>query len=147
MLTASAGNDYPLLGLFWTMLLFFGFVIWIWLLFTVIADVFRRGDIGGWGKAGWTALLIVLPMVGVLVYLIAQGGGMDERRRDAADQAREDFETDVRAVVADTGPQPADQIATAKQLLDDGDLTREEFDAVKRRALGLPVADPLEPTR
>ena len=88
----------------WTMLVFFSFIIWIWLLFAVFADVFHRDDIGGWGKAGWIALMIVLPFIGVLAYLITQSRGMAERREAAVAAARADFETDVRAVVADVRP-------------------------------------------
>jgi hypothetical protein len=137
VLSAEADRDYPLLDLFWTMLLFFGFVIWISLLFVVVGDILKRGDVGGWAKAGWTALLIVLPILGVLVYLVVQGGGMGERRRAAADRVRADFESDVRAVVADTRrPQPVEEIAEAKRLLDDGGITHEEYDVLKRRVLG-----------
>jgi hypothetical protein len=136
-LTAAADRDYPLLDLFWTMLLFFGFVIWVSLLFVVIGDLLKRDDVGGWAKAGWTALLIVLPILGVLVYLVAQGGGMGERRREAADRVRADFESDVRAVVADARPpQPVEEITEAKRLLDDGGITPEEYDILKRRVLG-----------
>jgi hypothetical protein len=136
VLTAAADRDYLLLDLFWTMLLFFGFVIWVSLLFAVIVDVLKRDDVGGWAKAGWTALLIVLPIVGVLVYLVAQGGGMGERRREAEDRRRADFEYDVRSVVADARPQqPVEEIAAAKRLLDDGGITHEEYDMLKRRVL------------
>src|SRR5215217_2592377 len=72
--------DYPFLDVFWTMLVFFGWVIWFWLLITVFADLFRRHDVSGWGKAGWTLFVIVLPFLGVLIYLIAQGRQMAERR-------------------------------------------------------------------
>ena len=143
-------QEYPLLELFWTMLLFFGFVIWVWLLFLVFGDVFRRQDIGGWAKAGWIALLIVLPVLGVLVYLIAQGNGMAERRMADADRARADFESDVRAIASETRSRPGDEIASAKRLLDSGAITAEEYELLKRRALGLPPAvevDRAEPAR
>ena len=74
------GADYPFLDVVWTMLVFFAWVIWFWLLITVFGDLFRRHDISGWGKAGWTVFVIVLPFVGVLVYLITNGGGISERR-------------------------------------------------------------------
>ena len=143
---AAASWDYPLLDLIWTMLVFFGFVIWMWLLFVVLGDVLRRDDIGGWAKAGWTVLMVVLPMIGVLVYLIAQGRSMADRRRAAVDAARRDFETDVRAVVADT-PMPTDQIREAKRLRDAGDITQDEFEILKRRALGQPAEAPMEQAR
>ena len=73
------GADYPLANIIWTMLVFFGFVIWIWTLFMVFADLFSRHDVGGWGKAGWVVLVLVLPFIGVLIYLITQGDAMGER--------------------------------------------------------------------
>jgi len=73
-------TGYPFLEIFWTMLIFFTWVIWIWIVIMVLADVFRRREMSGWGKAGWTVFVIVLPFVGVLVYLITNGGGMAERR-------------------------------------------------------------------
>src|SRR3954454_23709387 len=88
MIEASSG--YPLANAMWTMFVFFAWVIWIWLLITVFSDLFSRQDVSGWGKAGWTALLLVLPFLGVLVYLIGQGGSMGERaakRQAAAEQA------------------------------------------------------------
>jgi hypothetical protein len=145
-----AAAEYPLLNLFWTMLLFFGFVIWVWLLFLVFGDVLRRQDTSGWAKAGWVALLIVLPVLGVLVYVIAQGGGMAERRTAAADRARSDFESDVRAIASENRPRPGDEIASAKRLLDSGAITADEYELLKRRALGLPPpveVDRAEPAR
>jgi hypothetical protein len=148
VLSQAADDGYPLLELFWTMLIFFGFAIWMWLLFLMVLDVFRREDIGGWGKAGWTLLLIVTPLVGVLVYLIAQGEGMTERHLAGAYRTREDFEPDARAAVSDgRAPQPADQIVVAKRLRDDGDITAEEYEVLKRRVLGLPAPEPVHPAR
>jgi Short C-terminal domain/Phospholipase_D-nuclease N-terminal len=125
--------DYPLLDIIWTMLVFFGWVIWFWLLITVFADLFRRHDISGWGKAGWTLLLIVLPFLGVLIYMIAQGKEMAERSASDARARRGEFEEYVRDVAADTGP--SDQIAKAKQLFDSGAIDQAEFDRIKQKAL------------
>ena len=133
------GGGYPLLELFWTMLLIFGFVLWFWLLIVVFGDLFRRDDISGWGKAGWTVFMIVLPFLGVLSYLIAQGRAMADRRSDAVAAERARFERDVRSIAGD-GDRPADQIAKAKELLDAGTITHEEYDLLKRKALGTPVA-------
>src|SRR6516225_10159340 len=80
------GYDYPLLGVFWTMLWFFLFFIWIWILITVFADIFRSHDMGGWAKAGWTIFVVVLPFLGVLIYLIARGKSMQERAMQRAAQ-------------------------------------------------------------
>jgi len=125
--------DYPFLDVFWTMLVFFCWVIWFWLLITVFADLFRRHDISGWGKAGWTAFVIVLPFLGVLVYLIAQGQHMAERKLADAEASRAAFDDYVRQAAGDAGP--SDQIARAKQLLDSGAIDAAEFDQLKRKAL------------
>jgi hypothetical protein len=125
--------DYPFLDVFWTMLIFFCWVIWFWLLITVFADLFRRHDISGWGKAGWTAFVIVLPFLGVLVYLIAQGKHMAERKMADAEASRAAFDDYVRQAAGDAGP--SDQIARAKQLLDSGAIDAAEFEQLKRKAL------------
>jgi hypothetical protein len=125
----------PLLDFIWTMLVLFGFVLWFWLLFVVIGDVFRRDDISGWAKTAWLLFMIVLPFIGVFVYVIAQGRSMAERRNDAVVAERRRFEQDVRRITSD-GDRPADQIVKAKQLLDSGDITHEEYEQLKRKALG-----------
>jgi len=126
-------SDYPFLDVFWTMLVFFGWVIWFWLLITVFADLFRRHDISGWGKAGWTLFVIVLPFLGVLVYLIAQGQHMAERKAADAQASKAAFDDYVRDVAAKEGP--TDQIAKAKQLLDSGTIDAAEFERLKAKAL------------
>jgi hypothetical protein len=127
-------SDYPFLDVFWTMLVFFGWVIWFWLLITVFADLFRRHDISGWGKAGWTLFVIVLPFLGVLVYLIAQGQHMAERKAADMKASQAAFDDYVRDVAAKEGP--TDQIAKAKQLLDSGAIDASEFERLKAKALG-----------
>jgi Phospholipase_D-nuclease N-terminal/Short C-terminal domain len=125
--------DYPFMDVFWTMLVFFSWVIWFWLLITVFADLFRRHDISGWGKAAWTLFVIVLPFLGVLVYLIAQGKHMAERKAADVKASRAEFDDYVRQVASDGGP--TDQIARAKQLLDSGTIDAAEFEQLKRKAL------------
>ena len=125
--------DYPFLDILWTMLVFFGWVIWFWLLITVFGDLFRRHDISGWGKAAWTLFAIVLPFVGVLAYLIAQGKHMAERSEAQARTSRAAFDDYVRDVAATGGP--SDQIAKGKQLLDSGAIDAAEFEQIKRAAL------------
>jgi putative oligomerization/nucleic acid binding protein/phospholipase D-like protein len=127
-------SDYPFLDVFWTMLVFFGWVIWFWLLITVFADLFRRHDVSGWGKAGWTLFVIVLPFLGVLVYLIAQGQHMAERKAADVKASQAAFDDYVRDVAAKEGP--SDQIAKAKQLLDSGAIDASEFERLKAKALG-----------
>lgn len=129
----AADSSYPLLDVMWTMLVFFGWIIWIWLLITVFADLFSRHDISGWGKAGWTIALIFLPLLGVLIYLIAEGGKMSARRAQQAQNAQQQFDSYVRTVATDG--QAADQIAKGKQLLDSGAITQQEYEALKQRAL------------
>lgn len=125
--------DYPFLDVFWTMLVFFGWVIWIWLLIRVFSDLFRRHDTSGWVKAGWIVFAIVLPFLGVLVYLIANGKGMAERDAAAATAAKAQFDDYVRSVSPEGGA--AAEIAKAKQLLDSGAITQGEFDALKAKAI------------
>ena len=137
MVMAATGTGYPLLDLFWTMFVLFGFVLWFWLIIVVFGDLFRRRDISGWGKAAWTILLIVLPYIGVLAYLIAHGREMGERRHDEVTNSHIDYESDDRALAANGRRGPADEIAAAKRLLDNGDITRDEYETLKRRALGL----------
>jgi hypothetical protein len=138
-----AQTDYPLLDLFWTMFLFFGFVVWFWMMFVIFGDIFRRDDIGGWGKAGWTVLIIVLPILGSLVYLIAEGRKMGERRQADVSAARDAYERDVRRITTNgDGGGPTAQIAEAKRLLDQGAITQAEYEALKSKALGRPVGEP-----
>ena len=126
-------SDYPFLDVLWTMLVFFGWVIWFWLLITVFSDLFRRHDISGWGKAGWILLCIVLPFLGVLIYLIAQGQHMAERNVEAAEGGASRRSTTTCATSAGSGPTA--EIEKAKELLDSGAITQAEFDAIKAKAL------------
>jgi phospholipase D-like protein/putative oligomerization/nucleic acid binding protein len=126
--------DYPFLDVLWSMVVFFAFVIWVWLLITVFGDIFRRHDLSGWGKAAWTVLLIVLPYLGVFIYLIAHSKGMAERRAEEASQAQAQFDGYVRSVAGDGGGAAA-EIERAKQLLDSGAINQGEFEAIKRKAL------------
>ena len=124
--------DYPFLDVFWTMLIFFFWVIWIWILVTVLIDLFRRHDISGWGKAAWALFMIVLPYLGVFVYLIGQGKGMAERRAEELRAGQAAFDHRVREVAASD---PSEQIAKAKSLLDSGAIDQAEFEQLKRKAL------------
>jgi hypothetical protein len=128
-----AASNYPFLDVMWTFIVFFAWVIWFWLLITVFMDLFRRHDVSGWGKAGWTIFVIVLPFLGVLVYLIAEGKSMAERQAGDARQAQQQTDAYIRSVASQTDP--AEQIARGKDLLDSGAITAAEFDALKRKAL------------
>jgi hypothetical protein len=125
--------DYPFLDVLWTMLVFFAWVIWFWLLITVFSDVVRRHDISGWGKAAWSLFVIVLPYVGVFAYLISQGKEMAERRAAEVQASRASFDDYVRDVATNGGP--TDQIAKGKQLLDSGAIDAAEFAQIKQKAL------------
>jgi hypothetical protein len=125
--------DYPFLDVVWSMLVFFGFVIWISLLFTVFGDVFRRDDISGLGKAAWLLFVIVLPYLGVFIYLIAHSKGMAERRLQKTQEAQTQFDDYVRTTASKGGA--AAEIDKAKQLLDSGAITQSEFDSLKAKAL------------
>jgi hypothetical protein len=124
--------DYPFLDIFWTMLVFFGWVIWLVLLIRVIGDIFRSG-MGGFSKAAWIVFVIVLPFLGVLIYLIAHGNDMGERDVAESRAAKASFDDYVRSVAAADGP--ATEIARAKELLDGGAITQAEFDAIKAKAV------------
>jgi hypothetical protein len=125
--------DYPFLDLLGTMIVFFGFVLWLWLLIRVFTDLFRRHDISGWKKFAWSILVIVLPLLGVFSYLITQGREMEQR--DAAEmQVRQtEFDAYIREAAGNGGPTA--EIARAKALLDSGAISETDFEGIKRKAL------------
>ena len=123
--------DYPFLDVLWSMLIFFVWVIWIWIVITVLIDVFRRHDIGGFAKALWVIFVVILPWLGVLIYLIAEHDGMRERSMRQAQSQKAELDEYVR----ETAGGSAGEIAKAKELLDSGAITQEEFDALKAKAL------------
>ena len=125
--------DYPFLDILWTMIIFFTLVVWIWIMIVILTDVFRRRDESGWVKAAWVIFLIVLPFLGALVYLIANHDGMADRSAKQAAGQKAQFDEYVKDVASTSGP--ADQIGTAKKLLDDGTITQAEFDSIKAKAL------------
>ena len=127
------GSDYPFLDVFWTMLVFFVWVVWFWLLITVFADIFRRHDISGWGKTGWLIFTIVLPFLGVFVYLISQHDGMDQRNIERSQAERAQLDQYVRETAGGGGA--AAEIDKAKQLLDSGAINQSEYEALKQNAL------------
>jgi len=125
--------DYPILGFFWSMVIFFLFFMWLWLLFRIFADIFRSPDLGGFAKTLWIIFVIVLPFLGVFIYLIAESKGMAERNMAAAQTAKSQTDEYIRSVAAPSDP--AEQIARAKELLDSGAISATEFDALKQKAL------------
>jgi hypothetical protein len=125
--------SYPFLDVLWTMVIFFIWILWFSLLFNIWADIFRRHDISGFGKTGWLIFTLVLPFLGVFIYLITQNDGMTERNLERARGQQQQFEEHVRAAAGDAGA--AGEIERAKKLLDSGAITQEEFDALKQKAL------------
>ncbi len=125
--------DYPFLDVMWTMLVFFLWVAWFWILFGVWGDIFRRHDLSGLGKTGWFIFTLVLPFLGVFVYVVSQNDGMNQRNLERA-QARRAHMDDYARSAAGSGGRAA-EIEKAKQLLDSGAITQPEYDALKQKAL------------
>src|SRR5512135_481999 len=125
--------QYPLLDAFLTMLYFFLWVLWLFLLFRIVFDIFRSRDLSGWGKAGWLILVIVLPFLGVFIYVLARGGSMHERDVQHARAQNEAFQTYVREAAGTTSS--ADQLAKLADLRQQGVITEAEFNAEKARIL------------
>jgi hypothetical protein len=125
--------DYPFLDVIWTMLVFFAWVIWFWLLITILGDVFRRHDLSGIGKVAWTVFVIVLPFLGVLIYLGTQSKHMAERNMRDAKHAQAQMDDYVRSVATEGGA--AAEIERAKKLLDSGSISQTEFEQIKQKAL------------
>jgi Short C-terminal domain/Phospholipase_D-nuclease N-terminal len=129
----ASSYSYPLLGAFWTIFEIFLWVIWIWILITVFIDIFRSPDLSGWGKALWFLFVLLIPLIGVLVYLIARGGKMHEHTVQAAQQQ----DAEVRSYIKQAAgpPSPADQLTKLAELRDRGVITAQEFDQQKAKIL------------
>jgi len=128
----ALASSYPFLNFVWLMILFFAFIIWFWLLISIFGDIFRRRDIGGGMKALWIIFIVLFWWLGVLIYLIANHDGMSERSMEQMKNAQAQQAEYIQTVA---GTSPADQIASAKQLLDSGTITQAEFDSMKAKAL------------
>jgi hypothetical protein len=126
--------DYPFLDVFWSILVFFVWVAWFLLLFRVIGDIFIRRDIGGGTKVLWIIFVIVLPFLGVFVYLVANNDGMTQRTIERAQAQQQQMDDYVRTTAGGAGGAAA-EIDKAKQLLDSGAITQAEFEAIKQKAL------------
>ncbi len=133
MFLASSSYSYPVLGAFWTILMIFLWVIWIWILITIIIDIFRSHDLSGWAKALWFVFILFLPLIGVLVYLIARGGKMHEHEVQQAQLQEEQFRSYVQQAAGSQSS--ADQLAKLADLRDRGVITAEEFDREKAKIL------------
>jgi hypothetical protein len=129
-----ADQDYPLLNLFWTMLWLFLWIMWFFLLFRIISDIFRSSDLSGWGKAGWSLFVIILPFLGVLTYLIVRGSTMHERDARQVQASEQAFRSYVQET-AGTGASTAEELTKLAALRDQGVLTDPEFTAQKAKIL------------
>ena len=125
--------DYPFLDVVWTMFIFFAWVIWFWLLITVFADLFRRKDTSGFAKVLWIIFVIILPFLGVFIYLIAEHQGMADRNTQQVEAQQAQMDAYVKSVAGSGGA--AEEIDKAKKLLDSGAITQAEFDSIKQKAL------------
>jgi hypothetical protein len=125
--------DYPFLDVVWTMLIFFAWVIWFYMLIVIFGDIFRRRDIGGGGKVLWSIFVIIAPFLGVFIYLLSQHEGMAERNMRTIQAQQSQADAYIRSVASEGGA--AAEIEKAKQLLDSGAITQAEFDALKAKAL------------
>ena len=130
----AASTGYPVLDVFWTMFEIFAFVIWFWLLFVVLTDVFRSHDLSGWGKAAWTIFVLFLPLIGVLCYLIVRGRSMNERAAQRAAQQEEAFRSYVQEA-AGPSASSADQLAKLADLRQRGVINSEEFEQAKAKVI------------
>ena len=133
MAVLASSSNYPFLNIFWTILIFFAWVAWIWIAITVFIDIFRRRDISGWLKALWVVFVVVIPFLGVLAYLLVYHDGMAERSNKEVATNQAQFDDYVRRTAGTGGP--ASEIEKGKQLLDSGAITQAEFDAIKAKAL------------
>ena len=134
MTLADSSYSYPILGAFWTIFLIFLWVLWFWVLITVFIDIFRSSDLSGWGKAGWFIFVLIIPLIGVLVYLIVRGGKMRQRQVQDAQAQDQQFRSYVQEVA---GPQTssADELAKLADLRDKGVITAQEFESQKAKLL------------
>ena len=135
MLLAASSYSYPLLGAFWTIVMIFLWVIWFWILITVFIDIFRSPDLSGWAKALWFLFVLIIPLVGVLVYLIARGGSMHERAEQQAQAQDEAFRSYVQKAASDSPASTADQLAKLADLRDRGVISADEFEREKAKVL------------
>ena len=134
MLLASSSYNYPILDVFWTILMIFLWVLWFWVLITVFIDLFRSRDLSGWAKALWFVFILILPLIGVLVYLIARGGTMHEHAAREAELQDQQLRRYVQEAAGSQGS--ADQLAKLADLRDRGVITDAEFEREKAKILG-----------
>ena len=136
MTLAASSGSYPALNIFWTFVEVFLWVIWFWILITVVVDIFRSSDLSGWGKAAWFLFVLIIPLIGVLVYLIARGASMHERATRRAQQEDAELRSYIQQAAGDSHPSTADELEKLASLRDRGVISPAEFDQAKARILG-----------
>jgi hypothetical protein len=129
----AASTNYPVLDAFWTIFEIFAFVVWFWLLFVILMDVFRSHDLSGWGKAAWTIFVLFLPLIGILCYLVVRGPSMHRRAAEQASQQEQAFRSYVQDAAGP--PSTADQLAKLADLRQRGVISPDEFEQEKTRVL------------
>jgi hypothetical protein len=127
--------DYPLLSVFWSMLWFFLWIMWFVLLFRIVVDIFRDDDMSGWGKAGWLAFVILLPFLGVFVYVIARGKNMGRREVAQARAQQQEFDSYIRKTAGSGGSSSVDELARLSEIRARGDITDQEYARAKDMVL------------
>ena len=127
--------DYPVLGAFWTVMWVFLWVMWLVLLFRIVVDLFRDHEMSGWAKAAWLLFLILIPFLGVLVYVIARGRNMGRREIKHAQEQQEAFNAYIRDAAGGTGKNTTDELARLSELKAKGDLSEAEFQQAKQKLL------------
>jgi len=132
---ADSSGSYPALNIFWTIVEVFLWVIWFWILITVVIDIFRSSDLSGWGKAGWFLFVLIIPLIGVLVYLIARGASMHERATRRAQQEDAELRSYIQQTAGNSHPTTADELEKLASLRDRGVISPAEFDREKARIL------------
>ncbi|MER5177918.1 SHOCT domain-containing protein [Streptomyces sp. NPDC002896] len=134
--SAYMAYDYPVLGAFWTMMWIFLWILWLVLLFRIIADIFRDDTMSGWGKAGWLVLVVVVPFLGVFVYVLARGKGMGKREMEQARAQQQAFDTYVRETARGAGrTSEVEELAKLSEIRARGDISDEEFRRAKEKIL------------
>ncbi|GAA5021199.1 SHOCT domain-containing protein [Kitasatospora paranensis] len=128
-------TDYPVLNLFWTMLMFFLWILWFFLLFKIILDIFRDDDLSGWGKAGWLIFVILLPFLGVFVYLIARGKSMGQRDMQQMQEQQSAMDSYIRKTAGSAGGSTTEELARLAELKQQGHISEEEFLKAKAKIL------------
>src|SRR5262249_54913452 len=131
----AASSSYPLLNVFWTMVEFFLWILWIWILIWIFIDIFRSHDLSGWGKALWFLFVLFIPLIGVLVYLIVRGSSMQERAQQDARQRDQETRRYIQEAAATAPASTADQLSKLADLRDRGVISAEEFEREKAKVL------------